>query len=348
MHVSASLCAIGLAMLVGAAAPAFASPFSAMYVFGDSGSDVGNVFISSAESEPAAPYFDGRYSNGPIVVDDLANTFGLAPLVPAVMAFSEPEPPPAGESIDYAWGGATTGSEGPCCSAQVPVPTVLQQVARFSLMQGGIAPSTGLYVVEIGTNDIEQAITSILGGSMTVTAANTLLAAAAQDTAGAMNTLASEGAKAFLVVSVSDLGKKPSLNGNATSAALGSQLALSYNTELLADLDALIPNDGISLHFLDTFSLIDAWVDDPAAFGFTNVTDACYVGPYTGGGTVCPDPNSFLYWDQQHLTSYADQRIAAAALNEVPEPEMQAGFLAAGLLLIVGRSRKVKRWLRRS
>ena len=58
------------ALLIGSAA--HAANFSAEYVFGDSLSDVGNVYLGSGGSEPASPYVGGQFSNGPVWVQDLA------------------------------------------------------------------------------------------------------------------------------------------------------------------------------------------------------------------------------------------------------------------------------------
>jgi phospholipase/lecithinase/hemolysin len=58
------------ALLSGSAA--HAAQFSAEYVFGDSLSDVGNVFIATDGAKPASPYVDGQFSNGPVWVQDLA------------------------------------------------------------------------------------------------------------------------------------------------------------------------------------------------------------------------------------------------------------------------------------
>jgi phospholipase/lecithinase/hemolysin len=49
------------------------SPFSAIYAFGDSLSDVGNAFIftslpGNGPVEPAPPYVNGQFSNGPVWV----------------------------------------------------------------------------------------------------------------------------------------------------------------------------------------------------------------------------------------------------------------------------------------
>ncbi len=71
-------------------------PYTAIYSFGDSLSDVGNVYL--ATGQPASPYVNGQYSNGPVWVQDLATKMGLPALTPSSVGGN-----------DYAWGGATTG-----------------------------------------------------------------------------------------------------------------------------------------------------------------------------------------------------------------------------------------------
>ena len=60
------------------------SPYSALYAFGDSLSDVGNVFAASRGTEPARPYFQGRFSNGPIWLDYLAAQFRTGRMIPSL------------------------------------------------------------------------------------------------------------------------------------------------------------------------------------------------------------------------------------------------------------------------
>ena len=42
-----------------------ASAYTALFAFGDSLSDAGNVFIKDKGTLPLAPYYDGHFSNGP-------------------------------------------------------------------------------------------------------------------------------------------------------------------------------------------------------------------------------------------------------------------------------------------
>ena len=92
---------------------AAAAPYSAMYVFGDSLSDNGNIPAASGY-RPSAPYYDGRFSNGPVAVEYLANNLGIG----------------AADFHDYAVGGATTGLD----NSEVPssMTGVLSQLGAYT------------------------------------------------------------------------------------------------------------------------------------------------------------------------------------------------------------------------
>lgn len=114
-----------------------------------------------------------------------------------------------------------------------------------------------------------------------------------------MRTLASEGAKTFIVPLVPDIGRAPLANSNASTAALATALSGGYAADLIRDISIFVASDAIAVHFLDTFSLLDAAVTDPAAFVYSNVTDPCYTG---SGPPPCATPNSYLFWDYEHPT----------------------------------------------
>ncbi|MHC5830296.1 MAG: SGNH/GDSL hydrolase family protein, partial [Nostoc sp.] len=62
---------------------ASAASFDQLYVFGDSLSDTGNIYnatYATGKPYPASPpYFEGRFSDGPIWVDYLGDQLGLKP-----------------------------------------------------------------------------------------------------------------------------------------------------------------------------------------------------------------------------------------------------------------------------
>ncbi|MDP3368462.1 MAG: SGNH/GDSL hydrolase family protein, partial [Brevundimonas sp.] len=94
-----------LAALTVAAAGAFASAASAqsynrLVVFGDSLSDNGNLYAATFNTQPTSPpFFQGRFSNGPVFTELLGFNAGRS----AVGA-------PVTGSINYAYGGARTDS----------------------------------------------------------------------------------------------------------------------------------------------------------------------------------------------------------------------------------------------
>ena len=107
---------------------------SQIVAFGDSLIDTGNVF--AATGQPPAPYFDGRFSNGPIWVEYLAGRLGIAAPTPSLSG-----------GTDYAWGGAETGfglSVG-------GTPNINSQVATF--LAGNTLSATQLVVIDGGAND---------------------------------------------------------------------------------------------------------------------------------------------------------------------------------------------------
>jgi outer membrane lipase/esterase len=50
--------------LTSLAAVAATTKYDALVAFGDSYCDVGNLFLATGGAEPAAPYYDGRFSKG--------------------------------------------------------------------------------------------------------------------------------------------------------------------------------------------------------------------------------------------------------------------------------------------
>jgi phospholipase/lecithinase/hemolysin len=119
---------------------------------------------------------------------------------------------------------------------------------------------------------------------------------------------------------------------------------VAYDAALEADLAGLAATPGVHLSFLDLFTLLDNVTADPAAYGLSDVTDPCYVGPFTGGGTVCADPNAYLFWDTAHYIAVGNAIIANSAFDAVPEPGTLAllGTGLAGIAMLRRRSAAVR------
>ena len=276
------------------------SPYSALYAFGDSLSDVGNDFAASGGTEPAPPYYQGRFSNGPVWLDYLAQQLHTGPMIPSVVG-----------GKDYAFGGATTGYAQTLSSP--PVPTFQQQVAQFNATHS-VAPSSALYAVWIGGEDLLH----VLQSGAPLSQAIALMQGAAATESTVIATLLGQGARNILVGLLPDAGKSPTIIAlGPTVSAAASALAAVYNIALVAHLSGVIASSGAKVSYLDAFSLVDIVVADPGAFGLSNVTAPCYLGPFTGGGTVCATPNQYLFWDEFNHPTTAGHAIVADVAADV-------------------------------
>ncbi len=212
-------------------------PIHQLYIFGDSLSDVGNVFRATGGAVPAAPYFEGRHSNGRVWVEELAAKLNL----------------PDDRVKNFAWGGATTGENG-----LNRVPGVLAQVETFTQTQPKVDPSA-LFVIWAGSNDY-------LFSTATPTASIDNLDQSLQS-------LLKTGAKRFLIANLPDLGKLPSTRKTEASQKL-TNIAIAYNQALKDTLDRLQKPD-LTIAQLDVFGIYQTAISNPQQFGFTNVTNPC-------------------------------------------------------------------------
>jgi phospholipase/lecithinase/hemolysin len=286
-------------------AAAQATTYSAVVVYGDSLSDNGNLY--AATGQPGAPYYDGRRSNGPVAVEQLAANLG-APLV------------------DYAWIGATTGI-GNYGDGGTPTSFGTYSLPGMQTVFAATKPTLGpylngaLFVVWGGPDDF-------LSPSPLDTTPAEIVNRAVSDELGIVTSLELLGAKHILVPGMPDLGLTPYFESLGPAGAVeGSALSAAFNAELSAGLPA-----GVA--YYDTASLIRAMVANPAAYGFTDVTDPCY-----NGTTVCSNPSQYLFFDSFHPTTAADA-FAAEAFQSALAPEPATFALIAGGLILCGALRK--------
>lgn len=283
-------------------------PFTEFVVFGDSLSDNGNLYIGTTllgTPTPAPPlYATGEYTDGTNSVPATNGPLGLwIEQLATKMNLFVPQPFLKG-GTNYAVASAHTGSNPAYSPTSISVPYMTDQLNIF-LAANHDPPANALYTFWGGSDDI-------LAGGSAATAVSNMQAN--------INTLAAAGAKYFLWVNQPPLGEIPE-NINTGSRASLDAASVAFNTAwttAIAQLKTAHP--GITIVTLDAYSLFGLAVQNPALYGYANVTASAQ-------GLTGVNPNTYLFWDGLHPTTAADAYIANAAYNSI-----QASFGGPALL----------------
>jgi len=270
---------VALTFAITASARADHSPFNRIIAFGDSLTDTGNFFQMTGYPPP--PYYEGRFSNGRVWIEYLAERLDLT----------------IRPGDNYAVAGATTGRDN---ENDIPgvfeFPGLQDELDLFTArLNGRRADDDALYVIWAGANDFfvatgtpEQTIASGVG-----------------NTALAVQRLRGLGARHIMVVNLPDLGLTPLGIASGTGPGL-TYVCQAYNGYLDQALDQL-KMAGIPTIRLDSFAFLQSLVANSPGNGFTNVTE----GYISAGG----DPEGFLFWDVVHPTTEAHELLGRTALR---------------------------------
>ena len=313
--------------------------YSNIYAFGDSLTDIGNVFNATTFTQklfalfgvdtpvlpPSPPYFEGRFSNGQIWIDNLADELDID-LTPATeLSFTSPGGIPSpvtiidgipqispffdgvtgDRSVNFAYGSATTGAIGTGEFAET-VPGMNRQVDFLvsDLMQSNqTADSDALYVLWGGSNDylftnaqVEETVGNI---------------------ENQIDSLYDTGAREFLVVNVPDLALLPEANNPnlPVSPEQLSERVNAHNSLLDSTVEELETNlTGIDITILDVDSLFNDIAGNPEEFGLTNVTEP-FLDPTTLAPTEGANPDEYFFFDTVHPTATVHGILSDFALE---------------------------------
>jgi thermolabile hemolysin len=281
-----------------------------LVVFGDSLSDTGALRAQSLGLAPNADgYFDGRFANGPVWVDYVADALGVT-------------------SISHAQGGAATTGE----PAATPRPFDAS-VAGFLGCVAGDLDATALYALWIGHNDYFQGSDDPQG--------------AADVTLQAVQDLAARGARRFLVPEVLPLSGTPrpleESSGGLDGATADARVA-AHNDALRAGLLALAPALDLTIARATPVAIRDRVLADPGLLDLDNTTDRCFDGDVywlTGGSErVCTDPDRYFFWDGVHPTTRVHCAYAIEMLRALGDVGLTAPLVDDPALL--ARCRRVQ------
>lgn len=305
--------------------------YTGVFVFGDSLVDPGNdlkVFDflkrfpinNLPDGAPTADkgYFAGRFSDGYNFADLISNKllaqatqptfpYGISNTLFGVSLGSVGRP--SGQNLSFAYGGALASQDN-------PAPSLHTQV---DIYHNFTADPNALYVISIGANDV-LSLAPTGGAPTTGAAAAAQITAVAGEIAQDVVRLLGQGARHVVVADIPDVGIVPAYTGAADEAmrrSLLTQYAQQLNAELQSDLSAIALPPGATLLDYDFFGYTDAVKNNPAAYDFSNVTQAL-----TAVQPTAPDPTGagFLFFDKLHPTAQAHAQIASQILSELANP----------------------------
>lgn len=362
------ICMLTLSLACSAAAFAQKSAFDRVVVFGTSLSDSGNAFVlinnpgefgfdQCALGTPlnVPPYDqmdklylsddfyvellvpDGVYArgghhvtNGATWIEQYAQGLGLSGTVkPALRS-------PGLQAGNYAVGGARARP----VTEQTPADDVMRcrfnlsdqvaaYLADFQSGAGGTISGDTLFVIELGGNDVRDAL-NILLNTQNGDEAKTMISQAIGNIGATIQTLYGLGARNFLLMNVPNIGRTPTVSlldrlftppptpidltvaHNANLLTMGFNIALG---QLQDGLNSALPQ--VDIRTLNLYGLLEEIVwdkenNDSKLYGITNVTDACIKpdqAPFT-----CKKPDSYLFWDGIHPTKAVHGRMAQRAV----------------------------------
>lgn len=278
-----------------------ATPLNHIVVFGDSLSDNGNLFEAMKHQLPQSPpYFAGRFSNGPVWVELLAETY-----------FPNN---PAAHLSDYAYGGAGVSAN----DDEDVLFTLKKEVDTYLLAHNDQASEDSLFVLWIGANnylgmpaEMDETIDTVNRGIIR-----------------SLERLMNKGAKHILVLNLPDLGRTPA------AIEFNSIDTLSYfsghHNQIIEKnvLELQMHHTEVELLFFDMNKGFNEVVDNPAQYGFTNTTGTCYnalinettkksllkmvasVKPNAKIDSAC---DGFLFFDLVHPSAAAHKIMAEKA-----------------------------------
>jgi phospholipase/lecithinase/hemolysin len=182
---------------------------------------------------------------------------------------------------------------------------ILEQVDTYK-MSTTMADPTALYVVWSGVSDTVGPVDAV----------NSIVSA--------VDSLSSFGAMNFLIPNTPDLGLAP------LGTEAGTEVAIYFNTLLDSAFSGM---DEVTI--VDLFELHHEIYADPAAYGFTNVTDPCK-------DDELADCDTYMFWDSRHPTTLGHSIFAdefASSLSAVPVPAA-VWLFASGLIGLIGMARR--------
>ena len=331
---------LALVAVISSTAAHAQSPYSTVYVFGDSLSDRGRIPGIILQQNPnfppgflfpKPPYFMHRFSNGPTYAEHLPGLIGVAP----------------NPNQNFAVGGAETNTDNIANATlrlfNVTLPGIRSEIDTYT-GSGGRFQSSAVVVHLGGANDYF----AFLDQSTPPTLAQVpgKVATVSGNIQSNIRALVGAGARTILVPNVPDLGITPSYRGTPL-ANVASAVSAQHAAALNAQLGGLARELKVNIVVVDFATGLRHVLANPAVFGFANVTDACVkstsaLPPYITPGTPCANPDQHLFWDSVHPSEAGHRILAQYAADTLLAPQTIAAQAAFAMTIGDGFLRRMQ------
>lgn len=271
---------LALVMLAGCASIPATPHIARVVVFGDSNVDNGNLYRLTGQKYPAAPRWQGRESDGPVVVEYLASNLHAT-------------------LQDYAVSGATTGVSNIVEHKLTAAAGtgMMRQLDDF-FQSGAQLKESDLVVIWAGSNDVFEVRREDRN------ALDTGIATATANLEKAVDRLAAQGAGHIIVANRSPrpaIGSDNDLNGTELNAAIDKTVRVLRETR----------HSDIKLY--DDYAAISDMVKNPSRYGFSEVNELCIKVPACAEQNVDTNmtiADTYINWDGAHKTTRVHRLMA--------------------------------------
>ena len=271
--------------------------YSDLLVFGDSLSDMGNA-RSTLNVPDVPPYWQGRFSNGPVWIEHVSDRMGLSTSVGTGSS--------AGDN--RAFGGSQTGVG----NSYIVLPNVGTQITTYLANVQSTIPSSSIVSLWAGGNDF-------LYGSANSNVIVTNMEAHIRQ-------LSTAGATEFIIPNLPPLELTPEIlsRSQAQQSTIRSEV-ISYNQKLSNLVGNLSAELNLTIHTVDAWSIFHEIVQNEEHLGFTDTQSAACRGGASllplpicnSGDPIAPNVDEYLFFDKAHPTRVMHQTIGDLALEAI-------------------------------
>ncbi|KAJ2354972.1 hypothetical protein IWW50_001360 [Coemansia erecta] len=305
-----------------------------LHIFGDSLSDIGTLKQLTLGLAPGSPYWNGRFSSGPVWNEYLALLLDY-------------------KLYNKALGGSTSDNSHSTLIdvLGIHIPSTQDQINYFKFIRPFYKKDKtrdqDIAILEVGANDYFADTDGLTSGSLSVASFTGTLSTTVVDQ---LEQLRNIGFKNIVVANLAAIQYTPmAIQGNQQE--LAASIVNTYNSELAAKTNAWIKNaSGVNMFSIgDIGKFVEVTANSPNiihALGLTNVTGACLDTLDTSSAaamvtscmnvpseSVCTDPSRFYFFDDVHPSEriqrlygyYSWMEISAlkqGAVYELNEPNL--------------------------